>query len=507
MRLRRAGVALLAGLTGLGLVLAGCTGEMVPDPVDPSASPSATPRPFLTVGTTERPTQFDPAGVTTPPDTAMVLNVFQRLMTVPPGTKSVEDPAVLKPEAAKECKAESPTTYRCILNEGMTFHNGHPLTSSDVKFSIERALRLDVAGSSVGLLDTLRRIETPDDLTVRFLLNRPDNQFGFALAAPAASIVDEELYDPDRLRPIDLNVVGSGPYRVSEQGEEQVRFDRFAKYIGPAPGAEQTLLLRSFPDTGSLEQAMTDGEVDAVWRGLSAAAVTRLRAQIEASPEQRSDAGFTELLLPGARVHRLRWSPDSPVRPDIEVRQAVSTALQGERTLDSIVPPTVAGYVSSFAVGGAPTPLEGTGRTTLVLSHPSTMPDGADVANVIRSRVEAAGDLSVRIAPDAQDADLYLSDEKAWTPTALAWLQAYTDSPAVGSTVRVEELTDRYRATNDPDESLGLLSELQKQAAADAVLLPIGQADEPVYIGTGVVWDTTSFGPGWQLGLWGLRRG
>nr|WP_269449794.1 ABC transporter substrate-binding protein [Auraticoccus cholistanensis] len=427
-------------------------------------------------------------------------------MTVPPGTTSEENPAVLKPEAARDCQFVSPVVYECDLNPEMSFHNGHPLTASDVKFSIERALRLDVEGSSVALLDTLRRIETPDELTVRFVLNRPDYQFGFALAAPAASIVDEELYDPDELRPLDLHVVGSGPYRISEQGEEQVRFDRFAKYVGPTPGAEQTLLMQTYPDPGSLEQAMIDGEVDAVWQGLSSAAVTRVRDQIEASTDQRSDAGFSELLLPGARVLRLRWSPDSPARPDADVRQAVSAALQGERTLDSIVPPTIAGYVSSFAVGGQPSPKEAAGRTTLVLSHPSTMLDGADVANVLRSRIEAAGDLSVRVQADAEHADLYLSDDKAWTPTALAWLQTYTDAPAVGSTVRVEELTDRYRASTDADESLGLLSELQKQAAADAVVLPVQQADEPIYLAEGTTWDAGSFGPGWQLGLWGLRR-
>ena len=63
----------------------------------------------------------------------LALNVFQRLMTADPGG------SVLKPDAARDCLFTSSTTYTCTLNEDLAFHNGHPLTSSDVKFSIERA--------------------------------------------------------------------------------------------------------------------------------------------------------------------------------------------------------------------------------------------------------------------------------------------------------------------------------------------------------------------------------
>ncbi|WP_232822078.1 ABC transporter substrate-binding protein, partial [Desertihabitans aurantiacus] len=476
-----------------------------PPPAPPPGSPTPTPRPYLTVGTTDRFTQPDPAGVTTQASSGLAYTVFQRLMTVP--AVGPDEVPVLKPEAARECVVSSPTTYECTLNEGMTFHNGHELTSSDVKFSIERALRLDVDGTAVPLLSTLRRIETPDELTVRFVLNRPDNQFGFALATPAASIVDEEVYDPDELRPVDQTVAGSGPYRVSELGTDEVRFDRFARYVGPAGGREQTLLVRTFADSGSLEQAMTDRQVDAVWRGLGSAARTRLTSQVESSTGGRSESGFAPTEIPGARVHRLWWSPTSPAREDAAVRVAVRDSLQGERILDSIVPPTVWGYAPAFEVGGEPTTEPRPRRTRLVLSYDSTVPDGEDQANVVRSRLEDGGDLSVQITPDLAEADLFLLDEKAWTSTPTAWLQRYLEHPAPGSTTRVGELMDRYRASTVPEEAEGLLSELQQQAAADAVLVPIAQAPEQIWLAQGVTWVPSSFGPGHQLTLSGLGRG
>ena len=85
-------------------------------------------------------------------------------------------------------KLVAPTTWEFKLRRGVKFHNGEDFNADAVKFSIERAYRLNVPGSSEPLLASLRRIETPDERTVRFLLSRVDTQFGLALASPAASI-------------------------------------------------------------------------------------------------------------------------------------------------------------------------------------------------------------------------------------------------------------------------------------------------------------------------------
>ena len=159
----------------------------------------------------------DPAAITDAASTVLSLNVFQRLMTADPGG------SVLKPDAARDCLFTSTTTYTCTLNDDLAFHNGHPLTSSDVKFSIERATRLNVPGSSAVALSSLRRIQTPDKKTVRFVLSRPDTQFGWALASPAASIVDEEIYDADRLRDVNDPIVGSGPFVVTKYTGNQLQ--------------------------------------------------------------------------------------------------------------------------------------------------------------------------------------------------------------------------------------------------------------------------------------------
>ena len=493
-RAERRGAA-AAGLA-LTLLLTSCS---LGDAPDPEPSPSATPRPF-TVMSTDQVRVTDPAAMTDTASAMLAQNAFQRLMTADPGQSAP------KPDAARDCIFTTLTTYTCTLNEGELFHNGHPLTSSDVKFSIERAARLDVQGSSAPLLSSLRRIETPDPLTVRFLLSRADNQFVWALASPAASIVDEELYDADRVRPPEEPIIGSGPFRVTRYDHSQIDFARYPEYKGRNVPALDAVVYRSAPDSASIEDAMAKGTVDLVWRGLDEAAVTRLDQQAD-NPDGVTPSGFREQVLGGARVLQLEWAPDSRSRSNKALRTAIALALQGDRTLDSVVPTGVPGHVAAFPLGGRTSPrVTWDNRINLTLGYDSSTPDGQDVATLIRTRLEDTGGLSVRLRPD-ETGDLTLVDRKAWTATALAWLQPYLEAPLPAAADTVSSIERGFRATSEDADGLQLLGALQKQAAVDAVVLPLTQSDEHVYLRTDTDLGPGSYGPGWQLGLWGMTRG
>ena len=101
---------------------------------------------------------------------------------------------------------------------------------------------------------------------------------------------------------------------------------------------------------------MTKGTVEVVWRGLNAAAVTRLGQQVQQNPDGQTASGFTGKTLPGVRVLQLHWAPGSPARRNKALRTAIALALQGDRTSDSLVPAGVPGHVASFPLGGRATP-------------------------------------------------------------------------------------------------------------------------------------------------------
>jgi peptide/nickel transport system substrate-binding protein len=497
---RKEGLRWLLAVVALLLLLSACRtpGGELPTPTPTSR---ATPRPF-TVMSTDQIRVTDPAAITDAASTVLSLNVFQRLMTADPGGE------VLKPDAARDCLFTSTTSYTCTLNEDLAFHNGHRLTSSDVKFSIERATRLNVAGSSAGSLASLRRIQTPDQKTVRFVLSRPDTQFGWALASPAASIVDEEIYDADRVRDLDDPIVGSGPFVVNRYTGNQLQLSRYEDYVGRNTARLSQIVYRSVADSPTLEDAMSKGTVDVVWRGLDAPAVTRLSQQVDQSRNNETVNGFTETVLDGARVLQLEWAPTSPMRSSKELRQAIAVALQRDRTSDSIVPVGVVGHISAFPTGGRAEPkVTWKRRVNLTLGYDASTPNGQDIATQIRIRLEDTGGLSVQLKPGVTDADLNLVDRKAWTATALAWLQPYLEAPLPTVASTVSTIETGFRATTDGETAAQQLAALQKQAAADLIVLPISQSDEHVYLRRGVEMSDGSYGPGMQLGLFGISNG
>ena len=494
MRLAR---CVLAGVA-LVLLVTGC--RTAGDRPAPTPTASATPRPF-TVMSTDQIRVTDPAAITDAASTVLALNVFQRLMTADPGG------SVLKPDAARDCLFTSATTYTCTLNDDLAFHNGHPLTSSDVKFSIERAARLKVPGSSAAALSSFRKIQTPDPKTVRFVLSRPDTQFGWALASPAASIVDEEVYDADRVQDPDEPIIGSGPFLVTKYTGNQLQLSRYDAYVGRNPARLPALVYRSVADSPTIEDAMTRGTVDVAWRGLDSAAVTRFNQQVRQNPDHLTISGFTESVLSGARILQLEWSPTSPMRSDKALRQAIAVALQGDRTSDSIVPTGVQGHTASFPLGGKASPkVTWKNRINLTLGFDASMPNGQDLATQIRGRLENTGGLSVQLKPGDLNADLNLVDRKAWTSTALAWLQPYLDAPLPAVKSTVSTIETGFRATTDNAAANRLLAALQKQSAVDLTVLPISQSDEHLYVRRGVELSGGSFGPGWQLGFFGISN-
>ncbi|MEA4945258.1 MAG: ABC transporter substrate-binding protein [Propionicimonas sp.] len=498
-------LAVVVAITALAL-LAGCTPQPetppVPDPVPTSATPTATPvaQPFVVL-TSGPITTADPAVAVADSDVLIATSVYQRLMRVLPTGE-------LKPDLATDCSFVSETVYECTLPQGLTFQNGDSLTATDVRFSIQRALRLDTPGTSVGLFDSLTRITIPDDLTIRFTLSYADNRFGYALASLAASIVDEAVFNPDAAVPLDAAMLpaGSGPYQLTDLGPEEASFARYEKYVGPLAGGIDLIRLERVADSASAEEAINDGTAGAVWRTLDPPAVKRLTDQIAASPTHETTEGYTFWPMDGAQVTRLIWNPASSYRGNAVLRSGVARALQQDRTLDSLVPVGVEGHLASFPLGGSPVLPDIQGkRAQLTLRYDPSAPGHADAASLIRSRIEELSRVSVRLVTSG-DADLLLTDAQPWVLTAVGWLQDYTDTPLPGSADKIAGLSLRARTTNG-DARVVALGELQKQAAADLTVLPVSQADGVLVLGRGVTLLGDAFGSGGELGLWGIRNG
>jgi peptide/nickel transport system substrate-binding protein len=80
------------------------------------------------------------------------------------------------------------------------------------------------------------------------------------------------------------------------------------------------------------------------------------------------------------------------------------------------------------------------------------------------------------------------------------------DTPLPGVESTVKPIETEFRATTDRATANRLLAALQRQSAVDLTMLPISQSDEHFYVRGGVEMSGSSFGPGWQLGFFGISN-
>ncbi|WP_405981759.1 ABC transporter substrate-binding protein [Streptomyces sp. NBC_00158] len=302
----------------------------------------------ITVGTMSAPSTLDPAAAW---DGSWELyrNVYQTLLAFPTGSTKPQ------PDAAQTCEFtdSANTAYRCTLRKGLKFSDGEVLDSKAVKHSLDRIKTINHKSGPAGLFNSLDKIEAPDALTVVFHLKTPDATFPYVLGSPAASLVAPKEYPANKVRN-DNKVVGSGPYVLTSyaDGGEAV-LGRNETYTGFANRQNDGVTIRYFSDSKKMIAALKGKEIDATYRGLSAAEIKDL--QTPASHAQ----GVQVVENVGAEIRYLVFNPNDPQINKVAVRQAiaqvidrgaiVSKVYQGTaEPLYSMVPKGVVGHKTPF---------------------------------------------------------------------------------------------------------------------------------------------------------------
>jgi len=145
------------------------------------------------------------------------------------------------------------------LKKGIKFHNGAPLTSKDVAFSIEK-MRDEKGGSlQAPNFKDVTEVQTPDDLTVVFVTKQPLAIFldrlenRFILSKVAGDKYGDKLYD---------NPIGTGPYKfVSYQRGGNMVFTRNDEYWG-GKAAIKEIVFRKVTEDAARLAALESGQAD-----------------------------------------------------------------------------------------------------------------------------------------------------------------------------------------------------------------------------------------------------
>ena len=267
---RTRSLAVLGGTAIAALALSGCSAGGGSNTGNSAAT-------TLTVGTTDKVTSLDPAGSYDNGSFAIMNQVYPFLMNSKPGTSDVES------DIAESAKFTSPTEFTVVLKKGLTFANGDKLTSSDVKFSFDRQVKIADQNGPSTLLYNLESTKATDATTVVFTLKAANDQiWPQILSSPAAPIVDEQVFSADKVTSDDDIVKGkafAGQYTIASYKFNQlVQFKSFAGYKGLLGTPKTpTIILKYYTDQSNMKLDVQKGGIDVASRSLSATDVEDLK--------------------------------------------------------------------------------------------------------------------------------------------------------------------------------------------------------------------------------------
>ena len=168
--------------------------------------------------------------------------------------------------------AEDGRSVTWKLRQGVTWQDGEPFSSADVKFTWEYASDPETGAATAGHFSSVETIETPDDHTVVIQFTE-QNPAGFEVFTGRngmiipAHIFSEYMGDLAREAPVNLMPLGTGPYRVTEFRPGDVAlYDRYDGYWdAPKPYFEQVELKGGGDSLSTARAVLQTGEADWAW--------------------------------------------------------------------------------------------------------------------------------------------------------------------------------------------------------------------------------------------------
>jgi peptide/nickel transport system substrate-binding protein len=536
-----------AGVAATALVLTACGGSS-----NNNSSGSSGSGGTLTIGTSDKITTLDPAGAYDNGSFTVMNQVYPFLMNTSPGNPDV------KPDIAESASFTSPTDFTVKLKSGLKFVNGHDLTSSDVKFSFDRILKINDENGPASLLANLASTDAPDPTTVVFHLKVGNDQtFAQILSTNAGPIVDEQVLSPTALTP-DADIVKgkafAGPYTITSYNQNNlVSYAANPDYKGLLGKPKNDKVnVKYYADASNLKLDIQQGNIDVAFRSLSPTDIADLRKN---SKVQVVDG-------PGGEIRYITFNfdtqpygaktPQADPAKALAVRQAVADLIDRKEISDQVYKGTYKPLYSFVADGltGAISPLKdmyGDGKggpdankakqalaaagvtTPVELSLQYTTdhygPSSGDEYALIKDQLDSSGLFKVNLQsteyvqyskdrvkdvypayqlgwfPDFSDADNYLTPFFLNTPDSTAFLQNHYSNPAINTLIQ-QEVT-----TKDAAARTKLIEQVQTDEAKDLATVPYLQGSQVAVVGKDVSGTKDTLDPSFKFRYGVLSKG
>lgn len=221
--------------------------------------------------------------------------------------------------------ASDGSTYTFNLQTGVTFHDGTPFSSKDVKYNYDwykdpaNAANIGTDFAEVGSIDA------PDDNTVVVNMSKVNAAF-LALTAVETMIVPQAVQEQTGKDNYTPRATGTGPYKLKEwKAAEQTTLEAYDGYWG---GRANIDVYR--------EEVVPEGSVRAIAlrTGKSDNAVWPVQAEDNLKFIQENK--FDVNRAPGTAVNHFPLNNTKPALADKVVRQAMLTAVNRDRLINDL---------------------------------------------------------------------------------------------------------------------------------------------------------------------------
>ncbi len=220
--------------------------------------------------------------------------------------------------------ADDGKTYTFQLRQGVTFHNGQPLTAQDVKYSLDRAVDPKTAAPFKSWLGPLKETRVADPAKVQLILDAPFPGLLSGLAGNRASaIIPSGIGEKENLK---LTAVGTGPFKLAEfVPQDHATYTRNPNYWdSPLPYLDG-MTFKVLSEENARLAALQAGQVQ--YALLSAQMVDQFK----------SNSAATVLKQPYAWVAVTYVNVSRPPMDDARVRRALRMAVDSNEVLQKSV--------------------------------------------------------------------------------------------------------------------------------------------------------------------------
>jgi peptide/nickel transport system substrate-binding protein len=215
-----------------------------------------------------------------------------------------------------------------------TWSDGEPVTSADVKYSLET---LGEEGDLfTSYTNNVTSIETPDDKTVIIETKKPDARIIgglFIYMLPEHVWGEVPLDEVTRTYQPELPMVGSGPYVVTEFERGRIlRMERNPEWDGDEPAFDELQFIK-YGTEDAVERALQLGEIDMDLE-VQPTTFERLGNEPNIETVQSADPAYTELAFNLCSEENCPDAQFNPAVQDKTVRQAIAYAIDRQRIVD-----------------------------------------------------------------------------------------------------------------------------------------------------------------------------